>query len=658
AAHWVRHYSVAELAAALSCAAPTFFSTHKQDLPARHRSMEGILDTSWRLLSPEAQQVLAELSVFRGAFSRKAALAVTQSSIERLYELVNQSLLHVVEHSSGRKSYMMHELVRQFAATKLAAPDARQPGTAATICRRHSDYYLNFASERVNDLYGRAMRLAAEDMQAEMDNVRAAWEWALQECSAATIASAIAGLQAFYHVRSLYQEGEALFRKAAAILSATDVPSGEIAGAVLELHLARAFFLNLLHRYEDAAAVAHQALLACEGQNLVVLAITAQVERGVALSLQGMHDAALPQLKEAVQAAHSLKLTGLEARALHALFRCLLPAGEIERANSVLMQALNLYHQTENRLSEGFVLRSLGYVAHFQGEEEKALDFWEQALQIYQELGDRPRLLSIWQHLGDAYAALGDLGRAYEYYVTAYARREEVYDPRHAAHTEDGFARLLIRLGRYAQAHELSRQALAEQRRLGDRIGVIETLYTLGVAEREMGDAPAALLHYQEALHLSRTSNAQFYEGAILFEIGNAWAALERPGMALAAYHQALDLTHADGRLHLRIAVKGEMAAVYLAQGHLTEALALIEEALPLLNVSILQKLRDPLRVYWICCQVLQANRVAGADSLLAEAYAYLQMEANSLHDETLRTSLLERVFVNRMIQKAYRSGF
>ncbi|MEJ5246900.1 MAG: tetratricopeptide repeat protein [Caldilinea sp.] len=87
-----------------------------------------------------------------------------------------------------------------------------------------------------------------------------------------------------------------------------------------------------------------------------------------------------------------------------------------------LTQALKLCRQTDNRLGEGFVLRSLGYVAHFQGEEEKALDFWEQALQIYQELGDRPRLLSIWQHLGEVYAALGDLGRAYEYYVAAYAR--------------------------------------------------------------------------------------------------------------------------------------------------------------------------------------------------------------------------------------------
>lgn len=404
--------------------------------------------------------------------------------------------------------------------------------------------------------------------------------------------------------------------------------------------------------------MAHRALLACKRQNLVVLAVAAQVEWGVALSLQGLHDAALQQLEEAAQAAHRLGFTGLEARALHAMFRCLLPAGEIERANSVLTQALNLCRRTDNRLGEGFVLRSLGYAAHFQGEEEKALYFWEQALQIYQELGDRPRLLSLWQHLGEAYAALGDLGRAYEYYVAAYARREEVYDPRHAAHTSDGFARLLIRLGRYAQARQLSQQALAEQRQLGDRIGVIETLCTLGVAEQQMGDAAAALLHYQEALHLSRTSNAQFYEGAILLKIGNAWAALEQPDAALAAYRQALDQAHADERLPLCIAVKSEMAAVYLAQGRLTEALALIEETLPSMNASILQKLRDPLRVYWICCQTLQANRVVGADPLLAEAYAYLQAEANSLGDETLRTSFLEGVFVNRMIQNAYRSGF
>ncbi|MFN3980251.1 MAG: ATP-binding protein [Caldilinea sp.] len=655
AARWIRHLSVAELAAAFRREDCILLSTRQQDVPPRHRSMGAVFETSWRLLSLEAQRSLAKLTVFRGAFSRQAALAVTQDSVDQLQELVNHSLLHIVQEFTGRKRYVLHELLRQFAASKLAALEKMQPGLEAEIRRRHSDYYLGLAPKRADALYSRDMNLVAEEMQAVFDNIRAAWEWALQEPSMSALIQAIAGLQAFYHVRSLYQEGEAMFDRAAAVLSATALPSSEAVSVILELQLARAFFLNLLHRYKDAAEVAHKVLRACEEQHTAAsLTAVAQAEWGVAISLQGLHDAARQKLEKAAQIAHQLDLPLVEARALHAMFRCLLPVGEIEQANSVLEQALHLYQRTGNRLGESFVLRSLGYVAHFQSEDEQALHFWEQAVSIYQELGDQPRLISIWQHLGDAYAALGNLGRAHQYYTAAYTSREEVHDPRHAAHTADGFARLLIRLGRYVEARQLSQQALAELRQLGDQVGVIEALCTLGMAELQMGNAAAALARHQEALQLSHTSNAQIYEGSILFGIGCAFAAMGRCDEALAAYRQALNLRHAVDR-YLCIAVKSEMAALHLSQGRNVDALALIEEVLPSLNLSVFPKLRDPLRVYFICFQVLQANHVASANSYLTDAYTYLLAWAHSLEDGLLRASLLQNVAVNQSIERAYR---
>ncbi|HHW87215.1 MAG TPA: tetratricopeptide repeat protein [Chloroflexi bacterium] len=654
AARWIRHLSIAELAAAFRHEDGILLSTRQQDVPLRHRSMEAVFEASWRLLSLEAQQALAKLTVFRGAFSRQAALAITQDAVDQLQELVNHSLLHIVQVSTGRKKYVLHELLRQFAALKLAAPEKIQPGLEADIRRRHSDYYLDLAAKHVDALYSRNMNLVAEEMQAEFDNFRAAWEWAMQEHSVSTITQAIPGLQAFYHVRSLYQEGEAVFDRAAAVLSTTAVSSSEAARVILELQLARAFFLNLLHRYKDAAEVAHKVLQACEEQNAASLTAVAQVEWGIAISLQGWHDAARQQLEKAAQSAHQLGLPLVEARALHAMFRCLLPVGEIEQAGSVLEQALLLYQRIGNRLGESFVLRSLGYVAHFQNEEKKALYFWERAVSIYQELGDQPRLISIWQHLGDAHAALGDLGRAYQYYDAAYTRREDVHDPRHAAHTADGFARLLIRLGRFAQARQLCQQALAELRRLGDQVGAIEALCTLAMAELQLGNAAAALVCLQEALELSRVSSAQVYEGSIVFGIGCALAAMNRCDKALDLYRQALNSHHAQGQ-YLAIVIKSEMAAVYLSQGRNADALALINEVLPLLNPSAFPKLRDPLRVWFICYQVLQANHVANAASYLTEAHAHLQAWAQSLDDDRLRASLLHQVAVNRAIERAYR---
>lgn len=105
-----------------------------RDLPARHRSIRASFEHSWRLLSDAERRAFRRLAVFRGSFTSEAAEAVAEVDLTLLTALTDRSLVRRL--GSGR--YEMHELLRLFAAEKLA----QMPDEAEATRARHARYYL------------------------------------------------------------------------------------------------------------------------------------------------------------------------------------------------------------------------------------------------------------------------------------------------------------------------------------------------------------------------------------------------------------------------------------------------------------------------------------------------------------------------------------
>ena len=64
-----------------------FLETEWRDVPGRHRSIRAVFDASWQRLSPIEKDVFAQLSVFRGGFTRMAAKEVTRTTLRALAPL-------------------------------------------------------------------------------------------------------------------------------------------------------------------------------------------------------------------------------------------------------------------------------------------------------------------------------------------------------------------------------------------------------------------------------------------------------------------------------------------------------------------------------------------------------------------------------------------
>src|SRR5262249_38901703 len=127
-------------------------------------------DYSWNLLAPMERAAFQKLAVFHGGFQREAAAKVADASLTLLADMVDKSLLR--RAATGR--YELHDLLRHYAEEKLTADEALYDH----VHNAHCYYYAQLMSQHRAELQDDASSPLTE-LNAERENVRAAWNWAV-----------------------------------------------------------------------------------------------------------------------------------------------------------------------------------------------------------------------------------------------------------------------------------------------------------------------------------------------------------------------------------------------------------------------------------------------------------------------------------------------
>jgi predicted ATPase/DNA-binding SARP family transcriptional activator len=200
AASWANLLTLAEIAAEIAQSLD-FLQAELRGLPRRQQSVRAVFDASWRRLQPEAQHAFARMAVFRGGFSRRAAQQVAGASLHTLRDLLNSAF--ITPGSNDR--YAIHELLRQFGAERLAAM-----GEADALRDRHSRYYLEAIAALEPELKGRGQIAAVESIEHDLENLRHAWYWAVEQHNGDLIGCALDSLFEFAEKRGRFHEGAEL----------------------------------------------------------------------------------------------------------------------------------------------------------------------------------------------------------------------------------------------------------------------------------------------------------------------------------------------------------------------------------------------------------------------------------------------------------------
>ncbi|MBW7963178.1 winged helix-turn-helix domain-containing protein [Bradyrhizobium sp. BR 10261] len=221
AAGRVNAYGIAGTASLLDSRFSLQWRGRRTAIP-RHQTLGAALDWSYDLLPASESAILRRLSVFAGPFTPEAAAAVASgdglsaaATMEAIDNLVTKSLIA----PSGARTlrYRLLDTTRSYALGKL-----NEAGEAKRIAQRHAKYF--------RDLFERAEAETSAPLAdwlgtygAELDNLRAALDWAFSPEGDARLGIALTAVAVTLWIRlSLFAECRERARTALAALGDHD----------------------------------------------------------------------------------------------------------------------------------------------------------------------------------------------------------------------------------------------------------------------------------------------------------------------------------------------------------------------------------------------------------------------------------------------------
>jgi DNA-binding SARP family transcriptional activator/Tfp pilus assembly protein PilF len=168
------------------------------------------------------------------------------------------------------------------------------------------------------------------------------------------------------------------------------------------------------------------------------------------------------------------------------------------------------------------------------------------ALASARELADRDGEARVLSNLG---TVLGKqrVHQAIDYFEQALAIHRETGDRRSEAQTASHLAVTHLNLGRYEEAATALQAALTLQRQAGRRYGEGMALCNLAEAYVELGRHEEAIACAQDALQIFREVGSVRDEGYALYNLGRAYLELQRLSEAAALFTQALEMDRSAG---------------------------------------------------------------------------------------------------------------
>lgn len=395
AAAWTRSLGVRRLAEHLD-EGFRLLTGGNRTAPPRQQTLRAAIDWSYGLLDDAERRLFARLSVFAGGWTLAAAEAVgtgdgiaREAVLDLLARLAEQSLVQVEEQPDGGERYRLLETLRQYGREKLVAG-----GEAGGVHGRHAECYLALAEDAEPHVNGPQQEIWLGRLEAELDNVRAALRWWLEQGNAECGLRMMLALRPFWGRHGFAAEA---LRWLAALLSLPARVPSALRGQALVSAAIFYSFQGDLDRAGNLGREARETLRTAgdrrgEADSLVWLACFAL--------LQGDYVACVRLGEESLALWHQLGIAGGVANALLWLGRGLTHIGNVVQARPLIAEALATSRQAGNPYAVAMATEFLGEAEEAGGEHAAARNRYSEALTLYQELGDQGGIATVSADLG------------------------------------------------------------------------------------------------------------------------------------------------------------------------------------------------------------------------------------------------------------------
>jgi predicted ATPase/Tfp pilus assembly protein PilF len=435
-------------------------------LSPRQQTLRGAIDWSYNLLSDEEQRLFEVLAVVNGGCMVETAVELTGIDPMRcgflLRGLVEKSMLHCEADGMGELRYVMLQVVREYAQTRL-----KEQGSQPRLQALHAAIYGKLVEECLPKLHTAAAEQALNRLEIEHNNLRNALEWHLQADIMGGLDLATRLAESLWPIRGYLNEGRSWLEKLLAV--APDLP-----------HLKESD--RLAHVVRHAAAWIALAKMAMRQGDLD--AATLFVRRSEVFALESETDSAVRAI-------------------LCCQARIYLRQSDYDQASALYQQALALCHPEIDQQEAATILNGLGVIAKDQGDPERALTFHERSYTFFAATGDLIGMAHALAYASIAAYWQGEFEQCIDFAQQCIAIQSGVGDVMSMTYSREVLASALVRLGRVDEGMNLLHECVTAFQQLNDRSGMAMTLVDLGQAAYIQQDNVRSLDYHRQALAIA-----------------------------------------------------------------------------------------------------------------------------------------------------------
>jgi len=366
------------------------------DQDVRHHTLRVAIEWSFGLLDARAQRLFCRLGLFVGGFTAAAAAALLdapdqpagsdndddhaeqQRTVRAVLRALVEANLVRTSHGAAER-FSLLATVREFALDQLRLTDDE-----AAAARTHARFYVELAERVEPELVGPDQARLLRRCEDEHDNLRAALAWLLEHDEVELAARLASAVWRFWWTHGHLTEGRAwldrVLRHAARLpprLRARALTGGGI------LDRAQFAFDQARDRLSQALAI-WQHLQSADGSALAL------INMGIIGENLRQYDVARDHYAECLDYYRQAGDERGEAHVLNNLSVIAIHEGHFERAAEYGQDSLELFDRLGiDERGRALVLRNLGWIATAQQRFDQARSWLDSSLAISRRLEDR-----------------------------------------------------------------------------------------------------------------------------------------------------------------------------------------------------------------------------------------------------------------------------
>jgi tetratricopeptide (TPR) repeat protein len=252
----------------------------------------------------------------------------------------------------------------------------------------------------------------------------------------------------------------------------------------------------------------------------------------------------------------------------------------IEAIKNLIDEYQSLPSTKANKREQGSLFERLGVIYYSMGQSIKPIEYFQKALEIDRDIGDRSGEGADLGNLGNAYRNLGQIDKTIEYYQKALNINKDIGNRSGEGADLGNLGLAYADLGEIDKAIEYYQKALEIDRDIGDRSGEGNNLGNLGSAYADLGEIDKAIEYYQKALEIARDIGDRSSEGTWLGNLGSAYYSLGEIDKAIEYYQKALEIDRDIGDRSGEGADLSNLGSTYYILGEIDKAIEYYQKAL------------------------------------------------------------------------------